>query len=42
MENAYARSTTEILKHFSVTEQEGLPDIQIEAAKEKYGRNGSQ
>lgn len=42
MENAYTRSTVDILKYFSVTEQQGLSDTQVEAAKGKYGRNGLQ
>jgi P-type Ca2+ transporter type 2A len=42
MDNAYSRSAAHILKHFSVKEQEGLSDAQVEAAKEKYGRNGMQ
>jgi Ca2+ transporting ATPase len=39
MENAYNRSTREILKHFSVTTEQGLSDAQVVASREKYGRN---
>jgi magnesium-transporting ATPase (P-type) len=41
MENAFARSTAEILKHFAVTEQKGLSEAQVQQSTEKYGKNGT-
>ncbi|KAK5108250.1 hypothetical protein LTR62_008634 [Meristemomyces frigidus] len=40
MDNAFVRSTSEVLEHFNVTEQNGLPDISVQAALQKYGKNG--
>lgn len=40
MENAYAQSTGQVLKHFSVQEHKGLSDAQVIASREKYGSNG--
>lgn len=40
MENAFARSTGEILKHFAVSEQTGLSEAQVKENTEKYGKNG--
>ncbi|KFY41655.1 hypothetical protein V495_04840 [Pseudogymnoascus sp. VKM F-4514 (FW-929)] len=39
MENAYAQSTGQVLKHFSVQEHKGLSDAQVIASREKYGSN---
>ena len=41
MEDAYARSTKEVLNFFGVQESKGLSDNQVKAALEKYGRNGT-
>lgn len=40
MENAYAKSTSEVLKFFSVSETLGLTETQVKASREKHGRNG--
>ena len=40
MENAFAQSTSEVLKFFSVSEAQGLTDAQVQASREKFGRNG--
>lgn len=42
MENAYAKSTSEVLKFFSVSEAQGLSDSQVKASREKHGRNCTQ
>jgi P-type Ca2+ transporter type 2A len=42
MENAHAQSTSEVLKFFSVSETHGLTEAQVQAYREKYGRNGEQ
>ncbi|KFY36342.1 hypothetical protein V494_05091 [Pseudogymnoascus sp. VKM F-4513 (FW-928)] len=39
MENAYAQSTGQVLKHFSVQEHAGLDDAQVIASRAKYGSN---
>ncbi|OBT61579.1 calcium-translocating P-type ATPase, SERCA-type [Pseudogymnoascus sp. 23342-1-I1] len=39
MENAYAQSTGQVLKHFSVQEHNGLDDAQVIASRAKYGSN---
>ncbi|KFY20797.1 hypothetical protein V491_03418 [Pseudogymnoascus sp. VKM F-3775] len=39
MENAYAQSTGQVLKHFSVQEHKGLDDAQVIASRAKYGSN---
>ncbi|KAH8657435.1 hypothetical protein BGZ60DRAFT_434405 [Tricladium varicosporioides] len=39
MESAYTKSTSEVLKHFSVSESQGLSEAQVKASREKYGRN---
>ncbi|CAD6440499.1 2f471b82-e0f9-4379-a4b0-09d341dbbaf7 [Sclerotinia trifoliorum] len=39
MDSAYAQSTSEVLKNFSVSESQGLTDAQVIASREKYGRN---
>ncbi|PVH78873.1 calcium ATPase [Cadophora sp. DSE1049] len=39
MENAYAKSTSEVLKFFSVSEAQGLLESQVRASREKHGRN---
>jgi Ca2+ transporting ATPase len=40
MENAFAKSTSEVLKHFSVSETQGLTDVQVNVSRERHGRNG--
>jgi hypothetical protein len=42
MDNAFARSTAEVLTHFAVSETGGLSEAQVASAREKYGRNGKQ
>ncbi|ELR06245.1 hypothetical protein VC83_05005 [Pseudogymnoascus destructans] len=39
MENAFAQSTGQVLKHFSVQEHKGLDDAQVIASRAKYGSN---
>lgn len=39
MDSAYAQSTSEVLKHFSVSESQGLTEAQVIASRKKYGRN---
>ncbi|OBT44297.1 calcium-translocating P-type ATPase, SERCA-type [Pseudogymnoascus sp. WSF 3629] len=39
MENAFAQSTGQVLKHFSVDEHKGLDDAQVIASRAKYGSN---
>jgi P-type Ca2+ transporter type 2A len=41
MDNAYVRSPSEVLEHFNVSEDKGLADISVQAALQKYGKNGS-
>jgi hypothetical protein len=41
MEAAYLSSTQQALQHFGVSESQGLSDIQVQKATEKYGRNGT-
>ena len=41
MDNAYVRDVAEVLEHFHVSEQSGLADISVQAALQKYGKNGS-
>jgi Ca2+ transporting ATPase len=40
MENAFAKSTSEVLKFFGVSETHGLTAAQVKASREKHGRNG--
>jgi Ca2+ transporting ATPase len=40
MENAFAKSTSEVLKFFGVSETQGLTAVQVKASREKHGRNG--
>ena len=40
METAYLYTTEEALRHFQVTESEGLSDQMVSEALKKYGRNG--
>jgi magnesium-transporting ATPase (P-type) len=40
MENAFAKSTSEVLEFFSVSEARGLTEAQVRASREKYGSNG--
>lgn len=40
MDNAYVRSAQDVLKHFDVTEQKGLSQQAVTAARGKYGKNG--
>ncbi|KAI9800559.1 MAG: hypothetical protein M1833_003217 [Piccolia ochrophora] len=39
MDNSYLRTTQEALRHFNVSEQEGLSDSRVETSKQKYGKN---
>ncbi|KAF2200031.1 calcium ATPase [Delitschia confertaspora ATCC 74209] len=39
MDNAYNKTTGEALKHFQVTEQNGLSEQQVSAQRQKYGKN---
>ncbi|KIN03983.1 hypothetical protein OIDMADRAFT_159005 [Oidiodendron maius Zn] len=39
MENAFNKSTAEVLKFFQVSETQGLTEAQVKAARDKYGRN---
>ncbi|KAI7113430.1 calcium ATPase, partial [Hortaea werneckii] len=39
MDNAYVRSSKEVLEHFNVSEQAGLSDITVTASLQKYGKN---
>lgn len=41
MEAAYLVSSEDALRHFQVTEQNGLSDALVQRAIEKYGRNGT-
>lgn len=41
METAYLSSTEQALQHFQVNESQGLSDLQVQQATEKYGRNGT-
>lgn len=41
MEAAYLVSSEDALRHFQVTEQNGLSDVLVQRATEKYGRNGN-
>jgi Ca2+ transporting ATPase len=40
MEDAYVRSTQDVLKQFNVTQQSGLSDAAVQSLREKHGRNG--
>lgn len=40
MENAHTKSVTEVLDHFGVNENIGLPLEQVKVHFEKYGPNG--
>lgn len=40
MDDAFLRSPQEVLKHFNVSQQAGLSERAVEAAREKHGRNG--
>lgn len=40
MENAFAATTSEVLKYFNVSDEKtGLTATQVQAAREKYGSN---
>jgi len=39
MEDAYVRSTQDVLKQFNVTQQSGLSDAAVQSLREKHGRN---
>lgn len=39
MDNAYVQSTSDVLAHFRVAEQEGLSSQQVKQARETYGPN---
>jgi|SRR5690242_2437574 len=40
MENAYTRTPAEALKHFQVTEPNGLSETQVKSLRDKHGKNG--
>lgn len=40
MDNAFVRSTQDVLREFGVTENAGLSQSQIIASRQKHGRNG--
>jgi len=40
MDRSFILSTTEVLKHFEVSEEGGLSLQQVVLAREKYGSNG--
>ena len=42
MDNAYIKTPGEALKHFQATEEQGLSEQQVSAARQKYGKNGTQ
>jgi P-type Ca2+ transporter type 2A len=39
MEDAYLRSTKDVLKYFHVSEAQGLSETQVSDLRSKYGRN---
>ncbi|TVY73428.1 Calcium-transporting ATPase sarcoplasmic/endoplasmic reticulum type [Lachnellula suecica] len=39
METAYTKTTSEVLKHFGVSDTQGLTESQIQASREKHGHN---
>jgi Ca2+ transporting ATPase len=39
MENAFLKSTAEVLKHFDVSEASGLSSNQVAISRQKYGSN---
>lgn len=41
MENAYTKTPAEALRHFGVTEQQGLNKQQVETLRAKHGKNGT-
>jgi Ca2+ transporting ATPase len=41
MDDAFTKSTQEVLKHFQVTEAKGLSDGQVEAQRRQFGPNGT-
>lgn len=40
MELAYTKTAPEVLKRFSVSEQQGLTEAQVKQSRETHGRNG--
>jgi hypothetical protein len=40
MDDAFTRPVQEILKHFQVSENRGLPAKAVEAQRKKFGPNG--
>lgn len=40
MDNAFTRTPAEALKHFGVTEENGLSEPQVKSLREKHGKNG--
>jgi Ca2+ transporting ATPase len=42
MQDAFNKSTSEVLRFYEVSEAEGLTAAQVKASKEKYGSNGRQ
>ena len=41
MEQSYNKSTSEVLKHFDVTEKQGLSPQRVEENRKRYGKNGT-
>jgi len=41
MNDAFVRSTTEVLAHFGVAEHTGLSDSQVNTSRDKHGSNGA-
>lgn len=41
MENAFARSTDEVLSTFGVKASAGLTDTQVKELRNKHGKNGT-
>lgn len=41
MDDSFVHTAPDALKHFGVTESDGLSDVQAQIAKERYGRNGT-
>lgn len=40
MDDAYIRSSKEVLEHFNVSEEAGLSDSAVQYSLQKYGKNG--
>ena len=40
MEQAHSKTVEEVLEHFKVSEECGLPEARVEELRDKYGLNG--